>query len=168
MEAALIANACAYLGMLISLAGIKAKRDTQKWCYFIGPIFMLVGAYLLGNWVLTLLQAIIVLAGLGGILNVPPKFSWVIIFAGAASIASLWQMGLVRPDWSITGPVGLVAIALGVALAPHPVSAFLLLVGGLPLLIFSAVEGLWGWVVFNLVWSAMLLHTLYFKKRPRA
>lgn len=167
MGTTFLANACAYLGMVISLAGIKARRDMQKWCFFIGPLFLTVGAYLLGNWVFTLLEAIVVLAGLGAILDVRPTIlSWLVVTAGAVSLVFLWHAGLVRPDWSITGPVGLVLLALGVALAPRPVSNVLLFVAGVPLLIFSFIGGLWAFVILNIAWSAILLHSMI-TKRPR-
>lgn len=168
MGTALIANACAYLGMIISLAGIKAKRDTQKWCFFIGPLLLMAGAYLFGNTVFILLQAVIVLAGLGGILNAPPKFSWLIVLAGGASLAFLWHGGFVRPNLELTGPIGLVLVALGVALAPRPMSNHLLFWAGVPLFIFSVITRAWPFAVLNFLWGAVLLHTLYFKKRPRS
>lgn len=122
----LLANACSYLGMTIALAGVKAKRETQKWCYLIGPLLLLVGAYLFGNTVFILLQAVIVVAGFGGILDLKPTLlAWPTLLSAAIALAALWQGGFVELNWSITGPVGLVLVTLGVALAPRPVSNLL-------------------------------------------
>lgn len=164
----LLANAFAYGGMVIFLAGVRAKRETQKWCFFIGPLFLMAGAYLFGNTVFVLLQAVTVLAGLGGVLNLKPKFlSWLTVLSAIAALAALWQMGLVRPDRELTGPVGLVLLALGIALAPRSVSNPLIFVACVPLVIFSIITSAWPFAVLNFLCGIILLHTM-FTKRPHS
>ena len=164
----LLANAFAYGGMIISLAGVRAKRDIQKWCFFIGPLLLMAGAYLFGNTVFILLQAVIVLAGLGGVLNLKPALlSWLTMLSAAAALAVLWQSGLVQADWGLTGPVGLALVALGIASAPRPASNHLLFWAGVPLFIFSIITHAWPFAVLNFLWGIVLLHTML-TKRPHS
>lgn len=164
----LLANVFAYGGMIVSLAGVKAKRDIQKWCFFIGPLLLMAGAYLFGNTVFILLQAVIVLAGLGGVLNLKPKLlSWLTMLSAAAALAVLSTSGLVRADWGLTGPVGLALVALGIASAPRPASNHLLFWAGVPLLVFSIITHAWPFAVLNFLWGIVLLHTML-TKRPHS
>lgn len=162
----LLANAFAYGGMIVFLTGVKAKRETQKWCFFIGPLLLMAGAYLFGNAVFILLQGVIVLAGLGGVLNMKPALlSWLTVLSAIAALAALWQGGYIRPDWSVTGPAGLVLLALGIALSPRPMSNPLLFSACVPLVVFSVITHTWPFAVLNFLCGVILLHTMITTRR---
>lgn len=167
----MLAPVLSYAGMTISLIGLSLNyvekkklpdRDNiQRRLYFLGAILLMSGAYLISNWVYTSLQGILAVSALGGLAVRDKLLSCIVFFLSVAALFFLAYAGLVVFDWTVSGPMGLIVLAVGVALIPRRGSNELLLAGGIILLVYSITAMQWPWIILNLLWSITLIPTVF-------
>jgi hypothetical protein len=122
------------IGMLVIIAGTLLPLPTQKICYLIGGLFLLVSSILEKQLFFSLLQTVI---SFGALIAFAP----ISVFLKAASpiclsiiiIFYFIHRGLLHDRLHQIGCLGLIFIAVGYAIS-HPLVYFL---GGLCLIIFS-------------------------------